>query len=184
MATSRPTGRCGRAGHALQLLVGHLERVSGVVAPPSGSGEDYARFLTPALRTDRHAQRGPSSMRPGTCVASSYLRPPRATGPASGCCTCAAAPGTGAGCSPRVGSTTGAPCLDRPRGRSPRGALVGGGRRHPRHLPRLGLRGTVDHHLPAARSGGGAPGQDAARARAEPGALAGAAVVEAFARAR
>ena len=36
----------------------------------------------------------------------------------------------------------------RPRGRSLRRPLVGRGGRHPRHVPRLGLRGTVDHHLP------------------------------------
>ena len=53
-----------------------------------------------------------------------------------------------------------------PRGRQPlRRPLVGRGRRHARHLPRLGLRGPVHHALPEPRPDGGATRQDAARAR-------------------
>ena len=48
---------------------------------------------------------------------------------------------------------------------SPYGAHWWGvGRRHARHLPRLGLRGAVDHDLPRPRPGRRPPGQDAARA--------------------
>ena len=46
-------------------------------------------------------------------------------------------------------------------------------RRHPGHLPRLGLRGPVDHHLPGARPDRGAPREDRHRARPRPGGLAG-----------
>ena len=41
------------------------------------------------------------------------------------------------------------------------------------HVPRLGLRGPVDHHLPDPRPRGGAPRQDAGRALPRPDPLAG-----------
>ena len=51
-----------------------------------------------------------------------------------------------------------------------------------RHLPRLGLRGPVDHHLPAARPRRGAPRQDARSSASRPSVPWRAAMVDAFAR--
>ena len=150
--------------------------VSGIVARLVGPGEDYARFLHSRL----FAPIGMTSADPefdaaGTWVASSSLRATARDWARFGLLylrggTLGGRPGPARG----LGRRRADDGLGRPRGRRAlRVALVGRGRRRPGHVPRRGLRGAVDHHLPAARPGGGAAGQDPARAQGEPGPLAG-----------
>ena len=127
--------------------------ISGIVARTVGPGESYARFLHSRL----FGPLGMTSADPefdeaGTWVASSYLvrhgprlRPLRAALPARRRVGRLPPAARGMGrLRPHLG-------LGGPRGRQPlRRPLVGRGRRHARHLPRLGLRGPVHHALPRA----------------------------------
>ena len=108
-AADRAPGR--RAGHSLQLLVGHVQHRLGYRGPHRRAG----RALRPlpartALRPARHARAPiPSSTRPAPGSRRPTCAPRRATGPASGCSTYATACGTAPVSCPRAGWTTGAP---------------------------------------------------------------------------
>ena len=125
--------------------------ISGVVARTVGPGEDYARFLhgrlfgpigmaerRPRVRRGRHLGGLVLRARHGA-----GLRPLRAAVPARRHVGRRAHPPAGlGGLRPHLG-------LGGSRRRQPlRRALVRRGGRHPRHLPRRGLRGAVDHDLP------------------------------------
>ena len=140
--------------------------VSGVVARAVGPGEPYARFLHGRLFGPLGmATADPEFDEAGTWVASSYLRTTARDYARFGLLYLRDGLWDGVRLLPAgwvdYARTVG---LAGPRGRQPlRRALVGGGGRHARHLPRLGLRGPVHHPVPRARPHGRAPRQDAAR---------------------
>ena len=162
-------------GQRFNYSSGTSNILSGVVARTVGPGETYARFLhTRLFGPIGMANADPEFDVAGTWIASSFvradgarLRPLRAALPARRRLGGQPAPAGGLG---RLGAHHG---LGRPRGRPLRRALVGRGGRHPRHLPRLGLRGPVHHRVPVARPRRRTAGQDAPRPHAAAGAVAG-----------
>ena len=159
-------------GHALQLLVGDVEHHLGRRGPHRRARASPTPGSCTAASSGPSGWRAPtpSSTRPAPGWPPRTSGPPRVTTPASACSTSATGCGTASGSCRPAGWTTPARwvSVDDPTDASPYGAhWWGRGRRHARHLPRLGLRGAVDHHLPRPRPGRRPPGQDAARARAE-----------------
>ena len=148
--------------------------ISGVVARTVGPAESYARFLHGRLF-------GPIGMRSadpefdeaGTWVASSYVHATAQRLARFGLLYLRDGMWDGVRILPPGWVDYGRTWVSvDPDDDSPYGAHWWAWWATPRHLPRLRLRGAVDHALPPPRPHGGASGQDTARARGQPRAVA------------